>query len=58
MKQKSGALAYYVTEEIKKEIQSGHLEKIKKVKENCFVSPVVVTLKKTNQSKIPWPEEK
>ena len=34
-----------VGEEIEKVMKSGHLEKMKHVDEDCFVSPVVITVK-------------
>ena len=38
-------LQKYVGRELEKLIKSGHLEKIKDVDEDCFVSPLVVTVK-------------
>ena len=38
-------------------IQFRHLEKIQKLEKDCFVSPVLKTIKKTNQSKLHWIQE-
>ena len=40
-----------VREELEKFIESGHLEKADKFTENCFISPAVITIKKTCPSK-------
>ena len=34
---------------LEKLIEKGHLEKADKATENCFVSPAVITIKKTNR---------
>ena len=41
-----------VENEIKRLIKTGHLEKIQNVDEDCFVSPVVITVKKDKTVKI------
>ena len=41
-----------VQREIEKLIKSGHLEKADKTTENCFISPVVITIKKDQSVKI------
>ena len=41
-----------VEKEIKKLIDSGHLEKATEIDENCFVSPAVITVKKDKSVKI------
>ena len=50
LKQKAGPKPYhlqnYVEKEISNLIKSRHLEKIQKLDEDCFVSPVAITLKK------------
>ena len=41
-----------VREELEKLIDSGHLEKADNTTENCFITPAVITIKKTNLSKL------
>ena len=49
VKQKARPVPLHLQEDVGKEleklIKSGHLEKIKDVDEDCFVSPVVITVK-------------
>ena len=56
IKQKARHIPYhlqnYVEKEIKNLFQSGHLEKIQKVQENCSVSPVVLTVEKDKSVKM------
>ena len=53
IKQKPRPVPLHLQEDIGRELEqliiSGHLEKIKDVDEDCFVSPVVITVKATNQ---------
>ena len=56
VKQKARPIPLHLQEgvgrELEKSIKSGHLEKIKDVDEDCFVSPVVITLKSDKSVKI------
>ena len=56
VKQKARPLPLHLQEdvglELEKLIKSGHLEKIKDVDEDCFVSPVVITVKSDKSVKI------
>ena len=49
VKHKAGTIPLHLQEAVGKEIQklteSGHLQKVKHVDEDCFVSPVVITVK-------------
>ena len=49
MKQKARPILLHLQEDVGKElerlIKTGHLEKVKHVDEDCFVSPVVITVK-------------
>ena len=53
VKQKARPVPLHLQEDVGREleklIKSGHLEKIKDVDEDCFVSPVVITKKATNR---------
>ena len=42
----------YVEKEINKVIKSGHLERVQKVDEDCFVSSIVITMKNDKSVKI------
>ena len=56
MKQKGRPIPLHLQEEVGKEleklIKTGHLEKAKHVDEDCFVSPVVITVKNDKSVKI------
>ena len=55
IKQKARPIPYHLrsyVEEINKLIQSGYLEKILKIEEDCFVSPVLITVKKDKSVRI------
>ena len=56
VKQKARAvplhLQEYVGRQLEKLIKTGHLEKINDVDEDCFVSPVVITVKNDKSGKI------
>ena len=56
VKQKARPVLLHLQEDVGREleklIESGHLEKIKDVDEDCFVSPVVITLKSDKSVKI------
>ena len=55
-KQKARPIPLHLQNEVEKEINrlitEGHLEKIQNVDEDCFVSPVVITVKKDKKVKI------
>ena len=57
VKQKARPVLLHLQEDVGRELQklikSGHLEKIKDVDEDCFVSPVVFTVKSDKSVKIP-----
>ena len=56
IKQKARQVPLHLQEDVGKEleklIRTGHLEKINDVDENCFVSPVVITIKSDKSVKI------
>ena len=56
VKQKARPVPLHLQEDVgkilEKLIESGHLEKIKDVDEDCFVSPVVITVKSDKSVKI------
>ena len=56
VKQKARPVPLHLQEDVGRELQklikSGHLEKIKDVDEDCFVSPVVITVKSDKSVKI------
>ena len=56
IKQKARPIPLHLQEavgnEIEKLTKSGHLERVKQVDEDCFVSPVVITVKKDKSVKI------
>ena len=53
---KARPIPYHLQEDVKKEldrlIKSGHLERLETIEEDCFVSPVVITVKKDKTVKI------
>ena len=55
-KQKARPIPYHLQDPVKNEIErlvkSGHLERLEGVDEDCFVSPVVITVKKDKSVKI------
>ena len=56
IQQKARPIPYHLQEDIKNElnrlIESGHLEKLETIEEDCFVSPKVITVKKDKSVKI------
>ena len=56
LKQKARPIPLHLQEDVRKElgrlIKPGHLEKVKHVDEDCFVSPVVITVKNDKSVKI------
>ena len=56
VKQKARPIPLHLQEDVGKElerlIKTGHLEKVKHVDENCFVSPIVITVKNDKSVKI------
>ena len=56
VKQKARSIPLHLQEAVGKEIEkltkSGHLEKVKHVDEDCFISPVVITVKNDKSVKI------
>ena len=56
VKQKARPIPLHLQEAVGKEIEkltkSGHLERVKQVDEDCFVSPVVITVKNDKSVKI------
>ena len=56
MKQKARPIPLHLQEDVERELEkllkTGHLEKVKHVDEDCFVSPVVITVKNDNSVKI------
>ena len=50
IQQKARPIPYHLQKDVKNEldrlIKSGHLERVKTIEEDCFVSPVVITVKK------------
>ena len=55
-KQKARQITLHLPEDVRREleklIKAGHLEKINNVDEDCFVSPVVITVKNEKSMKI------
>ena len=53
---KARPIPYHLQEDVKNElnrlIESGHLERLETIEEDCFVSPVVITVKKDKSVKI------
>ena len=62
VKQKSRRIPLHLQEAVGKEVEkltkSGHLERVKRVDEDCFVSPVVKTVKNDKSMKIALDSEK
>ena len=56
IQQKARPIPYHLQEDVKNElnrlIESGHLERLETIGEDCFVSPVVITVKKDESVKI------
>ena len=56
IQQKARPIPYHLQEDVKNElnrlIESGHLERREAIEEDCFVSPVVITVKKDKSVKI------
>ena len=56
IQQKARPIPYHLQEDVKNEldrlIESGHLERLETIEEDCFVSPVVITVKKDKSVKI------
>ena len=54
--QKTRPIPYHLQKDVKNEldrlIKSGHLERLETIEEDCFVSPVVITVKKDKTVKI------
>ena len=55
IQQKARLIPYHLQEDVKNElnrlIESGHLERLETIEEDCFVSPVVITVKKDKSVK-------
>ena len=56
IQQKARPIPYHLQKDVKNEldrlIKSGHLERLETIEEDCFVSPVVITVKKDKTVKI------
>ena len=56
VKQKARPIPLHLQEDVGREleklIKTGHLEKVKNVDEDCFVSPVIITVKNDKSLKI------
>ena len=56
IQQKARPIPYHLQDDVKNElnrlIKSGHLERLETIEEDCFVSPVVITVKKDKTVKI------
>ena len=56
VQQKARPIPYHLQDDVKNEldrmINSGHLERLETIEEDCFVSPVVITVKKDKTVKI------
>ena len=56
IQQKDRPIPYHLQKDVKSEldrlIKSGHLERLETIEEGCFVSPVVITVKKDKTVKI------
>ena len=56
IQQKTRPIPYHLQQDVKNEldrlIKSGHLERLETIEEDCFVSPVVITVKKDKTVKI------
>ena len=56
IQQKALSIPYHLQEDVKNELnrlkESGHLERLETIEEDCFVSPVVITVKKDKSVKI------
>ena len=56
IQQKARPIPYHLQEDVKNEliriIESGHLERLETIEEDCFVSPVAFTVKKDKSVKI------
>ena len=56
IQQKARPIPYHLQDEVKNDldrlIKSGHLERLETIEEDYFVSPAVITVKKTKRSKL------
>ena len=56
IQQKARPIPYHLQQDVKNEldrlIKSGHLERLETIEEDCFVSPVVITVRKDKTAKI------
>ena len=56
IQQKARPLPYHLQKDVKNEldrlIKSGHLERLETIEDDCFVSPVVITVEKDKTVKI------
>ena len=56
IQQKARPIPYHLQEDVKNELnrllETGHLERLETIEEDCFVSPVVITVKKDKSVKI------
>ena len=52
IQQKTRRIPYHLQDDVKNKldrlIKSGHLERLETIEEDCFVSPVVITVKRQN----------
>ena len=58
IQQKARPIPYHLQQDVKNEldrlIKSGHLERLETIQEDCFLPPVVLTVKKNKTVKSQW----